>query len=184
MFSIDNVTYTRVSKTWCGAPQERGKRESAQDDKLKKIDFPPLFAPGIHPLSLEKLEEIAVAPFPNDPDRLRLFLLLMQWMEKLRALQVSAILWIDGSFVTQKAAPGDIDCIVWHPSTPCAPTLTQQAEIAQLLDRIQMRAQFGLDLYVEFPTPDMKLHREAYWRGLFGFQHNGTSAKGFVELKL
>ena len=151
---------------------------------MNKPDFPPLFSPGIHSLSLAELEEIAVTPFQNDAQRVRLFLLFAQWIQRLQALHVSAILWIDGSFVTEKNSPGDIDCMMWVPSSAMALSAAQQSEIEKLVDRLTLKTQFGIDFYLESPSSDEKFHREAYWKGVFGFQHDGKSAKGFVELSI
>jgi hypothetical protein len=151
---------------------------------VPKIDFPPLLAPGIHALTLVQLENLTVSAFPMDNERTRLFTLLSLWINKVQALNVSAILWIDGSFLTKKIAPGDIDCVVWSPTTNLALTPASKIELNQLFGHDYARVHFGLDLYLEIPAPDQVLHREAYWRGFFGFQHDRRTAKGFVELKL
>lgn len=151
---------------------------------MPKIDSPPLLEPGIHTLTLAQLENIAVSIFPYDNERIRLFTLLSIWVNKVQALNVSAILWIDGSFLTKKFGPGDIDCVVWSPMTNLALTPAMEIELNQLFGHDNARIHYGLDLYVDHPAPDQMLHREAYWRGLFGFQHDRRTAKGFVELKL
>lgn len=56
-------------------------------------------------MTLSEFERLAVAPFPNDDQRQRLFLLFQQWVSNLQAKYVSAILWIDGSYLTTKFAP-------------------------------------------------------------------------------
>ncbi len=119
-----------------------------------------------------------------DTERTRLFTLLSLWINKVQALNVSAILWIDGSFLTKKIAPGDIDCVVWSPATKTVLTPAKKIELEQLFGHENARVHYGLDLYLECPVPDQVLHSEAYWRGLFGFQHDRRTAKGFVELKL
>ncbi|WP_312435456.1 DUF6932 family protein [Janthinobacterium sp.] len=149
-----------------------------------KPDFPFLLQPGIHKVSLTELEAIAVTPFPTDAKRQQLFAFLRQWIGELRALNVSAILWLDGSFLTQKPGPGDIDCVLWNPSCSTPLTAPLQTQIFQLLDANILDAQYSLDFYMETPASHELFHREAYWKGLLGFQHDRVTAKGFVEISI
>ncbi|MYM28967.1 hypothetical protein GTP58_11615 [Duganella sp. CY15W] len=151
---------------------------------MKKADFPPLLPPGIHELTLAELQAIAVTPFLADAKRALLFASFQQWLQKLQSFHVEAILWIDGSFLTSKPSPADIDCIMWDPETSVSLTSAQWNEVRKLTDRNVARVQFGLDLYMEKPAPEKRLHRQAYFRGLFGFQHDEKTPKGFVELKI
>jgi hypothetical protein len=151
---------------------------------LSKPDFPPLFAPGIHAISLSELEAVAVTPFPNDTQRAQLFFLFSQWIHSLQALQLRAILWVDGSFTTEKFGPGDIDCMMWSPSCGQQLTNDQQNAAERLTDRPTLKTQYGIDFFLEYPSVDEKFHREAYWKGVFGFQHDRKSAKGIVELSI
>jgi len=151
---------------------------------LKKADFPPLLAPGIHALTLAELQAIAVTPFLADARRALLFASFQQWVQKLQSLHVQAILWIDGSFLTSKYGPDDIDCIMWNPTTAIELTSQQWAEVRELTDRDMAKDRFSIDFYMENPDAHGRLLRQAYFRGLFGFQHDEKTPKGFVELKL
>ena len=151
---------------------------------MKKADFPPLLIPGIHALTLAELQAIAVTPFLADARRALLFASFQQWLQKLQSLHVQAILWIDGSFLTSKDGPDDVDCIMWNPTTTVELTSEQWIEVRELTDRNLARARFNIDLYMEIPAEHKRLHRQAYFRGLFGFQHDERTPKGFVELKL
>lgn len=147
-----------------------------------KPDFPFLLQPGIHKITLADLHQLAVLPFPADAKRTQLFLLLSQWIQSLQALQVTAILWLDGSFLTEKLVPGDIDCMLWSPSCKQVLTTALKGQISPLLDRVAVEAQYKLDFYMESPAAHEVFHREAYWKGVFGFQHDRVTAKGFVEI--
>lgn len=135
-------------------------------------------------MSLDEFRQKMVDPFVDDAQRLRLFLRLEEWVSKLRLLKVGAILWLDGSFVTAKFGPGDIDCMMWNPTFLGNVSKSDETIVKGLVDRATARSLYGLDLYMESPQPPETLHRQAYWRGLFGFQHSGVDAKGFVELAL
>lgn len=151
---------------------------------MSKDDHEPVLPPGIHRFTLEELRAVLVDPFPDDTQRLALYRQLEGWINRLRDLKTGAILWIDGSFVTRKFGPHDIDCVMWDPYFVEDVSQAEQNQVGALVSRPTARRVYGLDLYLESPTPDERLHRQAYWRGLFGFQHSGTAAKGFVELAL
>ena len=135
-------------------------------------------------MSLDEFRQKTVDPFADDVQRLRLFLRLEEWITKLRVLKVGAILWLDGSFVTSKFGPSDIDCMMWNPTFLGRVSKSDEGIVKGLVDRAIARNLYGLDLYMESPQPLETLHRQAYWRGLFGFQHSGVDAKGFVEIAL
>ena len=83
---------------------------------MQKPDFPALLKPGIHALTIETLHALAVAPFPMDSRRTELYEKLRLWVTTLRASGVRGRLWLDGSFLTEKVGPSDLDCIFWSRS--------------------------------------------------------------------
>ncbi len=149
-----------------------------------KLDFPPLLAPGMHKLTLSDLHTVAVSPFPSDVQRAELYQNLATWAASLTACGVSGTLWLDGSFLTEKPNPGDIDCIIWYPQWLSAEvaTVANQQQVTRLLDKPTAKSLFGLDLYVETPDQPQLIHRQAYWRGFFGFCHDKVTAKGLAEV--
>jgi len=151
---------------------------------LVKEDFPPILRAGIHLMTLDTIRETFVSPLPEATDRIRMFSKFDQWISRLRQLNVTGTLWLDGSFVTRKPNPADLDCVLWNPSFVSDSCEEGKIEVRSMIDRVAARAAFGVDLYIETPLPHKQMEREAYWRGVFGFQHDGRSAKGFVELKL
>jgi len=153
---------------------------------MAKPDFPPLLPPGVHQLSMDDLHRLAVAPFPEDMRRGEAFRLFKSWIEALQALQVGGKIWLDGSFLTEKPNPSDIDCILWSPKWLDRAIVTPEAEqqVKHLLDRSVAENIFMLDFYMEAPAADRIFHREAYWSGVMGFAHDRVTAKGFAEVAL
>lgn len=153
---------------------------------MAKPDFTPLLQPGMHSLTLAQLHDLAVAPFEEDVKRLELFQKLSVWAEAVQAAGIRGQLWVDGSFLTEKDEPGDIDCILWSPrwEDPSFNTPDSNAQLSRLFDHAHAEAIYGLDFYLEMPTPDQIFHREAYWRGILGFCHDRVTAKGFAEITL
>jgi hypothetical protein len=153
---------------------------------MAKSDFPALLPPGLHTMTLPPLPALAVAPFPQDPRRQDLFDKLSTWSIAVQSADARGILWLDGSFLTQKPGPDDIDCVLWSPvwATPASATQANQQQLQRLLDQPTAKAIYGLDFYLEMPAPNMVFHREAYWRGVLGFAHDRVTAKGFAEIHI
>lgn len=153
---------------------------------MPKPDFPALLTPGMHSLTIQDLHDLAVAPFPQDQRRAELYKKLCIWAKALQAAGVNGTLWLDGSFLTEKVNPGDVDCILWSPSWSDSVGATEQVkqQVSKLLDRASAKALFDLDFFMESPAPDRVFHREAYWRGILGFCHDRVTAKGFAEITL
>lgn len=147
-----------------------------------KVDAPALLEAGIHHVTSHKLKEIAVDAFPTDTRRAELFGKFLAWRDALRLLGVGGVVWVDGSFLTSKHGPDDIDLILWSPSIAMPLSIAQQQHVGSLLDKVACRAVFDLDVYCEAPLPDDLMHREAYWKGMFGFCHDGRTAKGIAEV--
>lgn len=150
----------------------------------QKADHPALFLPGVHRITEQIMFEFAVSAFPLDTKRSQLFGQFGQWSRRLRNLGVTGTLWIDGSFLTSKFEPGDIDLVLWNPEATQPLNSAGRQEVFDLFDHAAIKLLYGLDLYVEYPPAEELIHREAYWKGFFGFCHDRVTAKGFVEVSL
>ena len=80
---------------------------------LPKPEFPPLLAHGLAAHSLAELELLTVGNFPASTTRAALWESLILLITELRVYKLlPAKLWIDGSFLTSKIDPDDIDLCV------------------------------------------------------------------------
>jgi len=147
-----------------------------------KPDAPPLLEAGIHHLTSHRLKQIAVDAFPADTRRSELFGKFLAWREQLRSAGISGVAWLDGSFLTQKFNPDDIDLIFWSPTTTRPLSDAEKRLVAKLLDKPTCRATYDLDVYCESPRGEDVVHSQAYWKGMFGFCHDGRTAKGIAEV--
>jgi hypothetical protein len=75
----------------------------------KKNAFSPLLPPGRHVMAVEELREITVTAFTGSRRRERLFSELERLVFDLNQAQVICELWVDGSYLTEKTDPEDID---------------------------------------------------------------------------
>lgn len=76
------------------------------------MEYIPLFAPGMHSITLSDMEELFVTPFKDPSRRAHLLTRFKAFLENLKAFPVEMEIWIDGSFSTHKENPGDIDLLV------------------------------------------------------------------------
>src|SRR5262245_28434346 len=123
------------------------------------MDFPPLLPQGLHAKTWAEIEAMCVTGIPLSTSRPTLLAGLRALVDRLMAVGVTGELWIDGSFVTQKLEPADVD-IVLH-LTPAAFSNGGQALQALLrwigsgdaAIRAQVKQQFHCDVYLCFDYP-------------------------------
>lgn len=81
--------------------------------KKPKPEFPPLLAAGLHQMDLMALYALTVGDFKASARRPLLWSSLMTFCEELRDEGVLPCrLWLDGSFLTEKIEPDDVDLVV------------------------------------------------------------------------
>lgn len=146
-------------------------------------EFSPLLTPGIHPCSETDLAAITVTAYPASVRRSSLFGGLQAWLAELRAIGFTGRCWLDGSFLTEKQEPDDIDLVIFldgNWSVPITPSI--QAAASRLFDKALVRAQYGLDVYMVDTRDPQAVVMTSYWRGWYGFCRDGLTAKGIAEV--
>jgi hypothetical protein len=91
-------------------------------------------------------------------------------------------LWVDGSFLTEKPAPRDVDCALWLPQSHVDNCTDQQYhELQQLGDKQAISRKYQVDLYLIPPEAQNNL---IYWEALFSMTKDASGTKGFAKLYL
>ncbi len=151
-------------------------------------DFTCLFPLGFHPLTLGEVEEECVKKFPLSSSRPGIFAGLAAFVERLEKDGVPGEIWLDGSFLTEKINPKDIDIVlkvagaVYDAGTP-----EQRAAIDWVVENQKLT--LHCELYVLFEYPDdHPLHTTgkwlySYWHRQWGFSRE-DEPKGIVVLLL
>jgi hypothetical protein len=80
--------------------------------KGTKAEFPPLLSDGLHKMDLASLKALVVGGFPKSARREPLWNNFLAIIDKLVALKLPCEIWVDGSFLTEKIEPDDVDFIV------------------------------------------------------------------------
>jgi Family of unknown function (DUF6932) len=152
-----------------------------------KPEFPPLLPPGRHTMTLPELRKLCVQGFAlstrRDP--------LMRSVEALCMAVSTALIpsevWVDGSFVTQKMDPGDVDLVVVVQSSILSGT-EQQRHICARIAKQDFKVPLPCDSYilVEYPEEHaqhpMNELRRAYWIKQFCFTRS-EHLKGLAVIK-
>lgn len=129
---------------------------------------------GLHEASKEEV----IARFgQSTPRREYLMGRLRHWLELARAVGARRF-FINGSFVTDKAEPGDVDAVVWLPDDFRAQVEVGNPEAIELQTMLRTREPKEL-----FPA-----HSQEMWEGWVGFFNQTREAdgrrKGVVEVRL
>ncbi len=135
-------------------------------------------------MNMAELEALTLKPFPSNKRREKLFMSFNSWYDSLITLGLQGVIWVDGSFLTEKSNPSDIDIVSINLTLTRQLTPLENSELSKLLNHNHVKTVYDLDYYMEQPSLQKLVHREAYWKGFFGFQHDRISAKGFVEIVL
>ena len=151
-----------------------------------KPDFPPLLPPGRHPMLLPDLRKLCVTGFPLSTGREYLMRSVEALCTAVSTALIPSEIWVDGSFLTQKMDPGDVDLVVVVPSATLPGTAQQQ----QVLSRVANK-NFGpalCDSYVIVDYPNGHTNygiseiMRAYWIKQFCFNRK-EEMKGLAVIR-
>ena len=149
------------------------------DHGVAGVPIPPFRSDGYLPegLHLASEAEITFRFGASAPQRRRLVLRLRRWIDLVRQIQGRRLL-LDGSFVTAKEVPNDLDAVVLHP-----PDFEQQVEkgIEAALELEQM-------LLSRRPEEIFAAEDDADWTNWVSFfsrtREDDGRRKGLVEIEL
>lgn len=141
----------------------------------------PLFDCGIHDIDIKDLFGVCVKQFNNNEYRRKMFERFATYYWMLSELDLYCELWIDGSFVTKKEQPKDIDIVLIVNRSHLNYLNEDNARsFYSLTDPIAALARYFIDVRVH----DISEHkRKAEKKELFLSDKNGRP-KGFARLKL
>ena len=150
----------------------------------------PLLAPGRHNLSLARLEAMCVTAFPGNQRRAYLFRLLEEFVAAYGMAGIRCQFWIDGSFLTEKPYPLDLDVTVIIEADVVSSLTVAQND---LVDRTNAERGYADDLdtfaLICKGRDDPEYYDEALnpaisWGEQYGREHNGKYVKGFGVIRL
>jgi len=143
------------------------------------MPIPPLqedgfLPPGLHPAEMDEIEDRFGRNTPRRQEfceRLRMFVDLAQHCGALR-------MFVNGSFVTAKAKPGDVDVVIWLGA--------KYFELLKQADKKAIRLEEVLD--TREPEEAFSVFEEVDWNDWINFfsliREHPNKHKGLVEVKL
>lgn len=155
---------------------------------LLKFDHPPLLAPGRHFLSLSELFRIGVKRFEDEGARAhreKLFYSMEEMYQTLVVAKVPCDFIVDGSFLTEKARPSDIDVKVFICEDAHSILSDEQHLAYNAINDYESTGLVDSSAYVKYP-----LGHECVGSGLdlgnqnedYALEHSGMWLKGFAVL--
>lgn len=142
-----------------------------------KKDYPPLLPDGRNLMSINDFKTLCVDSFQPNSVRLNLFNDLNRCvLIPLSFAKTTFNIWINGSFLTKKQEPGDIDLVI-------EPTLADVPEGDMIIIESifkNVKNEVGLDAY--FFSKFVR-DKEDYWDYLFSHGRDGSD-KGYVLIVL
>lgn len=134
-------------------------------------------------MSLDQLHKVCVEPFTEERRQL-LFENLSLFLKNLSKLGLAGKVWVDGSFLTEKPEPGDVDILIVLDSEVCAKFNQTQAEAINA-EFNGAKIRYSCDVYtISDSDSETDMSMRAYWRGLFGFYRDESTPKGIALLEL
>jgi hypothetical protein len=155
-----------------------------------KPEFPPLLHAGLHNMSVTELKQLVVDGFPLSTRRYDLWQSFIKIIEHLKALKIPCKIWVDGSFVTRKIDPDDIDFVVDVPVHAFDNATPPQAEFLKSLADMVFGKTEKMHTFVMFDAPlihskyalSQTLHDQ--WKRDFGFSYVKKEPKGIAVIEI
>lgn len=117
-----------------------------------------LLPPGIHTATIEEVERVLGS---TNLRRTTLWSKFVQWLALLRQEQLAISVFLDGSFTTAKALPGDIDLVIELPSAAAVKAAGGiRPSFLPLITHALVKAQYELDVYPWTPEVPAKTERD------------------------
>ncbi len=151
-----------------------------------KPDFRPLLAPGFHRFDLDGICRLCC--FPDNLRRSHLFLHLEQLVQDLLLREIRCELWIDGSFLTEKPEPSDIDVIVKFDYDVTLNFTSEQQEFVAKLEEGSYNERIDSFTFTQIPRGHQEFDEgeidRTGWAKLLNVEHGGYWLKGVAVIRL
>lgn len=138
-------------------------------------------------MSRDELRLMCVQP-GCDINRYNIFLALNALLQRLRNFEVVCELWVDGSFVTEKQVPNDIDVSLMIEACVYDKLQLEAREYIFYLSQLYEKYEQFIDLHVciVYPTgtEERRLDPPEDYAALWGIGHDERYLKGFIVLEM
>lgn len=146
-----------------------------------KAEFKPLLPPGLHPHDLDGLRRLCVDRFPESITRPRIMQKLSDLVSLINRTSIPAKVWVDGSFLTEKLNPDDVDIVLVVDKLALLGCSDEARQFVEWFRNTRLYELYRCDNYF-FVVDDSDPRSEyvyAYWLRQFGFSR-GVEMKGLA----
>jgi len=152
---------------------------------VNKEEFPPILTPGFHVHDLVSLRRLCVSAFPDSITRAGIMNRLEALIHLMNHNGVVGQIWIDGSFLTQKLNPDDVDLLlILHPTDFTSMNAAQSNFFHWFLSNNLYQSHRCDNYAVVFDrTAPEGEWNYAYWLRQFGFSRRNIM-KGVVVMNV
>lgn len=156
---------------------------------VAKSEYPGLLPLGWHQKSMAELRKVCVDRFPLSSTRDMIMGGLEDIVNKLRSHNLVGDLWVNGSFMTEKINPNDVDVVLFVDGEFLKNATPQQQEAIDWLSS-DLRKSHRCDSYIGIRWPESSPrysegeYWRAYWTRQWGFNRNDEPVKGIVVISL
>lgn len=156
---------------------------------MDDAEFPPLLNPGFHEMNFEELWKMCVDEFPLSKTRDGIADGLEKMIMRLKDSGIIGTLWVNGSFLTMKIDPRDVDVLLMVDDNDYSELSSEQLEVIDWFESEDRKSSHYCDCYVsvEYQAShsqhDVGEWMRAYWIRQFGFSR-GKELKGIVTIKI
>jgi hypothetical protein len=145
------------------------------------VEHIPLFESGFYDVTFanikETLTELLVSPFVGSHRRASLLNHLLTLLAEARNVCIFTEAWIDGSFVSDKEVPNDVDVVLWYNAVSSI-SPRELRIYRELKDSDLMMFRYTCDVYLAKNGNDTV---RRYWKNWFGKDRTGHP-KGIIRV--
>lgn len=171
-----------VMESWCIFSNMMDSRLS------NKPDYSPLLEPGMCRMDLDRLQNLCVNDFDLSSTRPYIIDGLRKLFDHLMFHEIEGELWVDGSFLTSKINPGDVDLVLRCSASFVDNCSDDQKKVIKWLNQ-DLKTTHYCHVFVFYEWPeghanfDIGNRMHDYWLRWFGTSRDGH-AKGIAVLTL
>lgn len=155
-----------------------------------KDEYPPLLQAGLHRMSSNQLKAMVLDAFPLSNSREGLWKSFQSLLDALTAAKVKCDIWVDGSFLTEKIDPNDVDFVVDVSIDVLSHGTAVQVDLLRQLSDQDFKKTDKLHSFVMFTSPAghstysdaLRVHDQ--WRKDFGFSYVAKTPKGIALVEV
>jgi hypothetical protein len=147
-----------------------------------KVEYAPLLGAGLHNLSSDSRRRLCLERFPSSITRKKIFENVEAFTATINSHAIKGVIWVDGSFLTEKLNPDDADILLLVGSDDYRQFSQQQKDFIAHLSGQSLYHQYRLDNYVAVVGQDASgQYQHAYWLRQFGFSRDNRM-KGILTI--